>query len=116
MTHISTTVTTNHPYLDTILGLRLFRLTTTMVRMTTAQTVSDALAEVLRAEAQRVGVSQRDLAEATGIPLVTLNRALTKRRHMTSIELIRLCDALGVTLTDVALKAERLANDGGAAA
>jgi len=54
-------------------------------------------------------MSQRDLAERTGIPLVTLNRRLTARTSFTVTELAAIAEALGdVSVTDWFLKAERM--------
>ena len=82
-----------------------------MLRMTTAQTLSRDLADVVNAAVRAAHLSQRDLAERTGIPLVTLNRRLTARTPFTVTELAAIAEALGdVSVTDWFLKAERMRN------
>ena len=73
---------------------------------------SEALDRQLTAEVREAvkaaGLSQRDLAGRTGIPLVTLSRRLTGQgRGFTVDELLRIGEALGLSLVDLALRAER---------
>ena len=54
------------------------------------------------------GVSQRELATRTGLPLVTLNRRLTGTGKPFDLqELLSITATLGLSLTDVVLRAER---------
>jgi transcriptional regulator with XRE-family HTH domain len=78
-----------------------------MIHMTTATQLSDRLANAIRDAASSAGVSQRELASRTGIPLVTLNRKLNHSTPFNAIELGAISEALGTSLVDLALKAER---------
>ena len=67
------------------------------------------VAEVREAMSEK-GISQRELSALVGIPLNTLSRRLTStRRGFDLVELIDVAAALGLTLTDLALRAERRA-------
>lgn len=85
----------------------MFRMTTTVTRMTTAQQVSADLTEVVVAAADDAGISQRRLSEMTGIPLVTISRTFRGLRSMNVLDLAAIADALGTSITDLALRAER---------
>lgn len=85
----------------------MFRLTTSVVRMNTPQQVSDTLSRVVKAAMKTSGHSQRDVAEATGIPLVTLNRRLTGSYSFTVLEVAAIAEVIGVGVTDLFLRAER---------
>lgn len=91
------------------MDLRLSRLTTNVLRMTTAHDVAQALALVTREAISARGLTQREASEAAGIPLTTLNRKLRGQGPFDILELARLCDTLDVSLTDLALRAERAA-------
>ena len=83
--HISAVSNTNQPRIDTDWALQMFRLTTSMIRMNTPQATSDRLTAVV-AEAMRTAkVSQRAMAELTGIPLVTLSRRLNGHTAFTAV-------------------------------
>jgi Helix-turn-helix. len=75
--------------------------------MTTANQLSDRLADAIRDAASTAGVSQRELSARTGIPLVTINRKLNHGTPFNAIELGAISEALGTSLVDLALKAER---------
>lgn len=88
----------------------MFRLTTSMIRMNTPQATSDRLTAVV-AEAMRTAkVSQRAMAELTGIPLVTLSRRLNGHTAFTAVELAAIAEVLHLSIVEFALRAERLGN------
>lgn len=51
----------------------------------------------LRGKMAEKGISQRKLAEITGIKVNTLNSRLTSRKRFTVDEIIKICDALCIT-------------------
>lgn len=53
------------------------------------------VAAAIRAAMQDAGLSQRALADQTGIPLVTLNRGLRDERRLNLDQLDRIATALG---------------------
>lgn len=77
--------------------------------MTTAQTASADLAEVIVEAMKADGQSQRSMSTATGIPLVTLNRRLTGRSAFTVIEVAAIAQVLDISVVDLFLRAERRA-------
>lgn len=77
--------------------------------MTTAQQVSADLTEVVIAAARDAGLSQRRLAEMTGIPLITISRTFRGMRPMNVLDLAAIAEALGLSVTELALRAERKA-------
>lgn len=84
-------------------------MTTNVPRMTTAQTASADLAEVIVEAMKADGQSQRSMSTATGIPLVTLNRRLTGRSAFTVIEVAAIAQVLDISVVDLFLRAERRA-------
>lgn len=87
------------------------RLVTTVVRMETPEAIARQVAIEIENVRKSAGVSQRDLAEATGIPLVTLNRRLTGQgKPFTFAEVAAVAQSLGTTITEIALRAERNVN------
>lgn len=87
----------------------MFHMTTYDGRMTTAQAISAGLTEAVRDSLKEAGLSQREAASRTGIPLVTLNRRLQDGSKFTAIELGVIAETCGTSLVDLALKAERFA-------
>lgn len=87
----------------------MFRLTSNVIRMTTATTASADLAEVIAAAMKADGKSQRAVSEAAGIPLVTLNRRLTGRSAFTVPEVAAIAKVLDLSIVDLFLRAERSA-------
>lgn len=77
--------------------------------MDTHQTVSQGMARAVAAALTGAGLSQRDAASATGIPLTTLSRRLTGRSPFTVTELAELATVAGTTVSALALAAERVA-------
>ena len=86
----------------------MFRLTTNLVRMNTPEATSARLTAAVGDAIKAAGLSQRAVAERCGIPLVTLNRRLTGRTAFTVIEVAAIADALGTSLLDLAVRAERM--------
>ena len=81
---------------------------TTVVRMDTAEALARQVAAEIKNAMKAAGVSQRDVADATGIPLVTLNRRLSGMgKPMTIAEAAAILPALNLSLTEIALRAER---------
>ena len=84
------------------------RMGTTVIPMDTAQTFSRQVAVEIRAAMASRGLSQRDVAEATLIPLVTLNRRLLgDGKAFTVSEIASIAELLGVSVTELMLRAER---------
>lgn len=77
--------------------------------MNTASALSQAVADVMASTIRERGMTQREVAEAAGIPLVSLNRKLTGHRPFTVIELAEVARAVGTSPLDVMLRAERMA-------
>lgn len=86
----------------------MFHLTTKVLRMTQQHAFPAALAATVTAAIKADGKSQRQVAELTGIPLVTLNRKLTGRVPLNSLELAMIAEVLDTTPTDLTLRAERM--------
>lgn len=75
--------------------------------MTTAQSLSGALAGVVGDTIRDRGLTQRTVADQAGIPFTTLHRKLRGIAPFNVAELAVVADVLGTTLTDLALRAER---------
>ena len=86
----------------------MFRLTTNLLRMNTPEATSARLTAVVADAMKTSGLSQRVMSERCGIPLVTLNRRLTGRNAFTIVELAAIADVLGISIVELALRAERL--------
>ena len=78
--------------------------------MTHPTDISEALARVIRDKRAERGLSQRDLAEATGIALVTISRKERGFNPFNAIEIAAIATALGTSFTDLSLAAERVAS------
>lgn len=85
----------------------MLRLGTSVLRMATPDQLSSRLAATVAASIKAANLSQRAVAEATGIPLVTLSRRLTGHSGFTVPEVAAIADALGVSLVELFLRAER---------
>lgn len=84
------------------------QMVTTVSRMDTSESIARQVAVELRAAMASAGVSQRDMAAETGIPLVTLSRRLTGTgKGFTLDEVAMVASVLGLGLTEVVLRAER---------
>lgn len=76
--------------------------------MDSSQALDRQLVAVVRDAMRALGRSQRDISEATGIPLVTLSRRLSGAgKGFTVEELLAVADALGISLVELAVRAER---------
>jgi len=86
----------------------MFRLTTSMHRMNTPQATSDRLTAVIDEAMRAAKISQRAMADATGIPLVTLSRRLNGHTAFTVVEMAAIADVLNLSIVEFALRAERM--------
>jgi len=76
--------------------------------MDTTEALDRQLTAEVLAAMKAARKSQRDMADATGIPLVTLGRRLGGNgKGFTVLELMRICEALGISFVEPALRAER---------
>ena len=73
------------------------------------QAQRERVAAQVSAAMRAAGVTQRSLAEATGIPQVTLSRSLNAHRALDTDELGRIASALGVRASDLLRAAESAA-------
>lgn len=74
-------------------------------------TTTELIAEV-RAELARQGRNAMELSQVTGITQTSLSRKLRGLNAFTVAELLTICDALGMTLADLASRTRRpLAED-----
>lgn len=85
----------------------MFRLCANLFSMKQDNEVSAALSASIAELLQERGLTQRELANATQIPLATLNRRLACVAPFTVIELAAIARVLHTSITDLALKAER---------
>lgn len=76
--------------------------------MTTAQQITEGLTLAIRAAIEEARLSQRALADETGIPLVTLSRRLRGQSAFTVPEVAAIAKACSVSIVDLALRAERI--------
>lgn len=70
-------------------------------------TFPQALAEVVKNSLTEAGVSRRDAADLTGIPLTTLSRRLTGNSPFLSTELDRIASVTGTTVSALVSAAEQ---------
>ena len=84
----------------------MFRMTTKVFHMTTNQ-LSVSLTEALKDAITNAGMSQREVSDKAGIPLVTLNRKLNHGAPFNTVELGAISEAIGVSLVELAVRAER---------
>lgn len=77
-------------------------------------THSKALAEVVKIALADAGVSRRDAAARTGIPLTTLSRRLTGNSPFLSTELAALASLAGTTVSALYADVELSGTDGAA--
>ena len=73
---------------------------------------TEALDRQLTAEVREAmkaaGMSHREMATATGIPPVTLSRRLSGQgKGFTVVEVLAIADVLGISLVELALRADR---------
>lgn len=65
-----------------------------------------AFAAQLRAERAALGMSQADLAEATGVSMSAIARIETGARVMDTAQLGKFCQALGISIATFAIRAD----------
>lgn len=87
----------------------MLRMVTRVLHMETPQTFTTSLAQVVVGQMKSAGLSQRDMATVTGIPLVTLSRRLTGKSPFNVAELATVASVMDVSVVDLVLKAERVA-------
>lgn len=75
--------------------------------MTTATNLSAAVSDAAASAIRKRGLTQREVANASGIPLTTLHRKLSGKSPLTVIDLALICEVAGVSVLDVVLEAER---------
>ena len=80
---------------------------TIVTHMNTPEAVNRSLINVIEDARKGAKLSQRDLSESAGIPLTTLHQKLKGHRAFTVIELALIAEALGTSITELALRAER---------
>lgn len=69
--------------------------------------MNDAVAAVLRAEVAVLGLSLNELEERTGIPKVSIQRYLAGTRPITIGTVTTIADAIGMSLQQVIIEAQR---------
>lgn len=74
--------------------------------MTTQPPTTKSIAEVASAALAEAGISQREAAELTGIPLATLSRRLTGRTPFILTELELIATLAGTTMADIVTRGE----------
>jgi transcriptional regulator with XRE-family HTH domain len=76
--------------------------------MDTAGTTTTRIRQVIRDAWESAGLTQTEVADAVQIPRATFGRYINGvgRRTFDLAELERIADLLGVTVTDIATKAE----------
>lgn len=86
----------------------MIHLDSTVAHMDSSEALDRQLTAEVREAMKAAGVSQRELAAETGIPMVTLNRRLNGQgKGFTVSELITAGEALGLSLLELAIRAER---------
>lgn len=90
------------------LGIDPFDLMETLPRYRNTFLNVWRITNVIREMMRKARISQGQMAEATGIPIVTLNRRLNRRgREWLVPELAAVAEVLGTTLTGLVERAER---------
>ncbi len=78
----------------------------TPVENDAARGLNGALAAVLRGELAASDLRQQDLADRSGIPLISVSRYLNARRHIDVKALAALAEALGLSARELVEAAE----------
>lgn len=91
--------------------MRRFHLVCNVIRMEAQSAFNAAIIAAIQEVMERARMTQADLACAAGIPLTTLHRRLHSKggKSFEVVELLAICEALGIGFTDLALRAERAA-------
>lgn len=76
--------------------------------MTTDKKLSVQVSNVLRANRADRKLTQKELAERSGLSQPTVSRILDNHRELKLEELAKICDGLEVSLEDVLAEANRL--------
>lgn len=84
----------------------MFRMNTKLFRMNTNRTESERVAESVRVEMDKQHISQRRLAEQTGIPVTTLHRKLKGASPFTTTDIALIARELGTSMTAIIAAAE----------
>lgn len=66
-----------------------------------------AFAAEIRAERTAKRMTQAELAKRAGLGLSTIGRIEKEEREATTTQLWKICTALGITVTELAVRAER---------
>lgn len=77
--------------------------------MPTTNDTSRSIAAAVSAALQEADLSQRAVAEQTGIPLVTLSRRLTGKKALDTDQLSVLAELLQMRVSELIARAERAA-------
>lgn len=84
------------------------RLGSILNRMENTEALDRQLTVEVREAMKAAGLSHRDMSGITGIPLVTLSRRLSAQgKGFTVAEVLDIADALGLSLVELAIRAER---------
>lgn len=84
----------------------MFRMNTKLFHMNTDRTESERVASAIRAEMEKQHISQRRLAEQTGIPVVTLHRKLKGASPFTTTDIALIARELDTSMTAIIAAAE----------
>lgn len=84
----------------------MFRMNTKLFHMNTDRTESERVARAIRAEMEKKNISQRRLAEQTGIPVVTLHRKLKGASPFTTTDIALIARELDTSMTAIIAAAE----------
>lgn len=84
------------------------RMGSSLDHMDNTEALDRQLTAEVRDAMKAAGVSHRDMSAKTGIPLVTLSRRLSGQgKGFTVVEVLAIADALGLSLVELALRADR---------
>lgn len=89
----------------------MFQLGTKVVHMDTSNLTQRAVAGVVSAAISEAGKSQREVAQETGIPLVTLSRRLTGHSPFLITEIGAIAQVLDLRVSELISRAERVTAD-----
>lgn len=84
----------------------MFRMNTKLFHMNTDRTESERVAGAIRTEMEKKNISQRRLAEQTGIPVVTLHRKLKGASPFTTTDIALIARELDTSMTAIIAAAE----------
>lgn len=87
--------------------MRCIHMDTRVSHMGTPESASRGLARVISKALRDAGISQRDAAAKTGIPLTTLSRRLTGASPLLVTELHALASLVGVPVSRLVERSEK---------